>query len=174
MAGTTPDYTKKRAIVETTKGTFTLKFRPDKAPLHVENFVKLAEAGKYDGTQFHRVIDGFMIQGGDFDNIAKPERMGTGGHSWKGPGTTVKAEFNDIPHDKGTLSMARSNDPNSAGAQFFVCVGRQSFLDGKYSAFGQVETGYEVVDAISKVKRDPRDKPLEAVIMKSVKIVDAQ
>jgi cyclophilin family peptidyl-prolyl cis-trans isomerase len=162
------DYSKKKAVIATNKGSFTVGFRPDKAPLHVENFVQLAMAGKYDGAPFHRIISGFMIQGGDFTN-----KNGTGGHSWKGPGTTVKAEFNDIPHDKGTLSMARTNDPNSGGSQFFVCVGRQTFLDGKYTAFGQVESGYEVVDAISKVKTGAGDKPVDPVTMTSVKIVDA-
>jgi peptidyl-prolyl cis-trans isomerase B (cyclophilin B) len=171
MAETKSPYANKRAVVETNKGTFKLKFFPEKAPLHVENFVKLAESGFYDNTTFHRIIPGFMIQGGD------PEGTGMGGYSWKGKGTNVPAEFNDTPHDKGTLSMARANDPNSAGSQFFICVGRQSFLDGKYSAFGQVESGYDVVDAISKVAtsqgpRD-RDRPLEPVIMKSVKVVDA-
>ncbi len=168
QANVATDYSTKRAVVETNKGTFTVRFLPDKAPLHVENFVKLAEAGYYNNTTFHRIIPGFMIQGGD------PEGTGMGGHSWRGPGTTVKAEFSDIPHDKGTLSMARTNDPNSAGSQFFVCVGRQSFLDGKYSAFGQVEQGYEVVEAISKVQTDKRDKPLEPVIMKGIRIVDGK
>jgi len=163
------DYSKKRATVETNKGSFTIKFRADKAPLHVENFVKLAEGGKYNGSPFHRVIPGFMIQGGDFT-----KKDGTGGHSWNGPGTTIKAEFNDIQHDKGTVSMARTSDPNSAGSQFFVCVGRQTFLDNKYTAFGQVESGYEVVDAISKMKCDGRDKPVEDVIIQSVKLFDAQ
>ena len=169
----TPDYTKKRAVVETNKGTFKLKFFPDKAPLHVENFVKLAEAGFYDGTTFHRIIPEFMIQGGD------PEGTGMGGHSWKGPTTKVNAEFNDVKHVKGTLSMARSQDPNSAGSQFFICNATNEttrYLDGKYTAFGQVESGIEVVEAISKVPTKGNtggNKPLEPVVMKSVKIVDA-
>jgi peptidyl-prolyl cis-trans isomerase B (cyclophilin B) len=162
------DYSKKKVIIETNKGSFTVKLFADKAPQHVENFVKLAEAGKYNGTTFHRIIAGFMIQGGDFT-----KGDGTGGHAWKGPNSTIPAEFNDTLHDKGVLSMARTNDPNSAGSQFFVCVGRQSFLDKKYSAFGQVESGYEVVEAISKVKTDSRDKPLEPIVMKTVKVVDA-
>ncbi len=161
------DYAKKKVVVETNKGNFTLKFFPEKAPQHVENFMKLVEMGYYNGTVFHRVIPGFMIQGGD------PQGTGMGGHSWKGPGTTLPAEFSDTLHDKGTLSMARTNDPNSAGSQFFICVGRQSFLDRKYSAFGQVESGYEVCEAISKVKCDGRDKPVEAVTMTTFKIVDA-
>src|SRR5437763_6559984 len=105
-------YANKRVVVETNKGTFKLKLFPEKAPQHVENFIKLVEAGFYNNTTFHRIIAGFMIQGGD------PQGTGMGGHSWKGPGASVPAEFNDIPHDKGTLSMARSNDPNSAGSQF--------------------------------------------------------
>ena len=166
----TPDLSKKRAVIETNKGTMKVKFFADKAPLHVENFMKLAEAGYYDNTTFHRIIPEFMIQGGD------PEGTGMGGHSWKGPGTKVNAEFNDTKHERGVLSMARTNDPNSAGSQFFICVAgneKVRFLDGKYSAFGIVESGYEVAEAISKLPRDARDKPKEPVVMKSVKIVDA-
>lgn len=166
----TVDYSKKRATVETNKGTFTVSFFADKAPLHVENFIKLAEAGKYNGVHFHRIIPNFMIQGGDFENINNPGRMGTGGHSWKGPGSKVKAEFNDIAHDKGILSAARTNDPNSAGSQFFVCVARVGSLDRQYSAFGKVESGYEVVDAISHVKTGAGDKPVEPVVINKVTI----
>jgi len=167
QAGAPVDYSKKRAVVTTNMGAFRVKFFPAKAPLHVENFVKLAESGYYDKTTFHRVIAGFMVQGGD------PKGTGMGGHSWRGPGTTVPAEFNDTPHDKGTLSMARTNDPNSAGSQFFICVGRQAFLDRQYSAFGQVESGYEVVEAISKTRTGANDRPVAPVVMTSVKIVDA-
>jgi peptidyl-prolyl cis-trans isomerase B (cyclophilin B) len=164
------DYSKTRATIETNKGTFVVSFFADKAPLHVENFVQLAKAGKYDGVHFHRIIPNFMIQGGDFENIQNPSRMGTGGHSWKGPGSKLKAEFNDTPHDKGILSAARTSDPNSAGSQFFVCVARVSSLDRQYSAFGKVESGYEVVEAISKVKTGAGDKPVEPVVIKKVTI----
>ena len=161
------DYANKRAVIETNMGTIKLKFFADVAPNHVENFIKLAEQGLYNNTTFHRVIKGFMIQGGD------PKGNGTGGHSWRGPGTTVNAEFNNKPHKAGTLSMARSSDPNSAGSQFFICVGRQSFLEGQYTAFGECESGYDVADAISKVKTGAQDRPATPVVMQSVTIVDA-
>lgn len=160
------EYANKVAVIETTLGTIKLKFRPDKAPGHVENFVKLAESGYYDGTIFHRVISGFMIQGGD------PQGTGTGGHSWRGPGTKLKAEFNDLKHELGTLSMARTNAPDSAGSQFFICLGRQSFLDGKYTAFGETTEGLDVVEQIGAVKTNAQDRPLEPVVMKRVSIVD--
>ncbi len=161
------DYSKKRAVVETPKGSFTLRFFPETAPLHVENFVKLAEAGFYNGSPFHRIIKGFMIQGGD------PQGTGMGGHSWKGPGTTVKAEFSSKPHMPGTPSMARTNDPNSAGSQFFVCLDRQDFLDGQYTVFGEVEQGLDVVQAIGSVKTDRSDRPLEPMKM-TVRVHDAK
>ena len=164
----TADYARKRAIVETNFGSFRLRFLPEKAPLHVENFVKLAQSGAYDRTMFHRIVAGFMIQGGD------PQGTGLGGDSWRGPGTTVPAEFNDTPHVKGTLSMARTEDPNSAGSQFFICVERCDFLDGQYTAFGQVEQGYEVVEAMSRVPTNAaNERPLAPVVMMSVRIVDA-
>lgn len=118
------------ATVETTVGSMQLEFFPDKAPGHVENFVKLAEKGFYDNTVFHRTIAGFMIQGGC------PKGTGTGG-----PGYTIKAEFNDTKHVKGVLSMARAADPNSAGSQFFICHGDAGFLDRQYTAFGRIAAG---------------------------------
>jgi peptidyl-prolyl cis-trans isomerase B (cyclophilin B) len=157
----TVDYTKKRAIIETNKGAITLKFFPDVAPNHVKNFIDLAEKGFYNGTIFHRVIKGFMIQGGD------PTGTGTGG-----PGYTIKAEFNARLHNPGTLSMARTNDPNSAGSQFFICLERQSSLDRKYTVFGEVETGLEVVKAIGDTRCDARDRPVEEVKMKSVRVTE--
>ena len=114
------------ATLDTTAGSMKLEFFPDKAPGHVENFVKLAEKGFYNGTVFHRTIPGFMIQGGC------PEGSGMGG-----PGYKIKAEFNDTKHVRGVLSMARSSDPNSAGSQFFICTGDPRFLDGQYTAFGK-------------------------------------
>lgn len=160
-------YAGKIGVIETNLGTIKIQFRPDKAPGHVENFCKLAESGYYDGTIFHRVIKGFMIQGGD------PNGTGTGGHSWKGPGSKLKAEFNDIQHVPGTLSMARTNDPDSAGAQFFLCLGRQSFLDGKYTAFGQAIEGNDVIEKIGAQKTDGRDRPIQTVTMQKVTIEDA-
>ena len=126
--------------------------------------MQAAEKGFYDGTTFHRVIPGFMIQGGD-PNTKDPkgsrDRHGTGG-----PGHSVKAEFNDTPHKRGVLSMARSSDPNSAGSQFFICVKDSAFLDRQYTAFGRVVTGMEVADKIVAAPRDARDNPEERVEMK--------
>lgn len=155
-----------KAVIETTLGTIELEFFPDVAPKHVENFKKLARQGFYDSTTFHRVIPGFMIQGGD-PNSKDEDRSndGTGG-----PGYSVDAEFNNRPHKRGILSMARSSDPNSAGSQFFICVADANFLDGKYTVFGQVTKGMDVVDKIVAVPRDKRDNPLQKVIMKKVTI----
>jgi len=158
-----------RAIIETKFGEIELEFLSDKAPGHVKNFVDLAKKGFYDGTTFHRVIPGFMIQGGDpntKDVQASRSRHGTGG-----PGHTVKAEFNDTPHKRGVLSMARSSDPNSAGSQFFICVADASFLDRQYSAFGRVVRGMEVADQIVSSPRDRADNPNDRVDMK-VRIVE--
>ncbi len=143
-------------------GEIVLKFYPDVAPNHVKNFLKLAKEKFYDGTTFHRVIPGFMIQGGD-PNSKNPDRAT---HGMGGPGHRVNAEFNSKPHQRGVLSMARANDPNSAGSQFFICVGDSNFLDWKYTAFGEVVTGMEVADRIVGVQRDGRDNPLERVEMK--------
>ena len=156
------------AVVETTLGSFELEFLQNKAPGHVKNFKDLANKGFYDGTTFHRVIPGFMIQGGDPNS--KSENRSS--HGMGGPGYTIKAEFNDTPHDRGVLSMARSQDPNSAGSQFFVVVKDSHFLDNQYTAFGRVVNGMDVVDKIVDVPRDPRDNPNDRVEMKSVKIVN--
>ena len=145
-------YKKARATIETRLGKIVLEFLPDKAPLHVKNFITLAESGFYNGTPFHRVIPGFMIQGGD------PSGNGTGG-----PGYNIKAEFNDVKHVPGVLSMARRQDPDSAGSQFFIMVGTSTHLDGQYSAFGRVVEGQEVADKIAAEKRNRRDKPLTPV-----------
>jgi peptidyl-prolyl cis-trans isomerase B (cyclophilin B) len=155
-----------QAIIETKFGTIELAFFPDKAPKHVENFIKLAKSGFYNGTIFHRVIPGFVIQGGD-PNTKKED---TSQYGMGGPGYTVKAEFNDRPHERGTLSMARSQDPNSAGSQFFIVLARTPHLDGKYTVFGQVIKGMDVVDKIVSLKRGARDMPLERVEM-TVRIV---
>ncbi len=156
-----------KAVIETKFGNIELKFFPEVAPNHVNNFIELAKKGFYDGTIFHRVIPGFMIQGGDPNSRnANKATHGTGG-----PGYTVKAEFSDKPHKRGTLSMARAADPNSAGSQFFICVKEAPFLDKQYTVFGEVVSGMDVVDKIVSQPRDPRDNPNERIEMK-VKIVE--
>ena len=147
------------ARLETSQGTIVFTLLEDKAPNTCSNFVKLAQDGFYDGLAFHRVIPGFMIQGGC------PNGNGTGG-----PGYTIDAEFNDTHHGPGIVSMARAQDPNSAGSQFFICVADCGFLDKQYTAFGRVTEGYDVAEAISKVARNAQDKPLEAVVIKKVTI----
>ena len=142
-------------------GDIQLKFFPDVAPNHVQNMVKLAKDKFYDGTTFHRVIPGFMIQGGD-PNSKDPDRSR---HGMGGPGHRVNAEFSQRPHKRGTLSMARSQDPNSAGSQFFICVADSSFLDGQYTVFGEVVSGMETVDRIVNAQRDGNDNPLERIEM---------
>lgn len=131
-------------ILETNRGTMKLKLFPNVAPKHCRNFKKLANSGYYDGTTFHRIIPGFMIQGGDINSRDNnPKNDGTGG-----PGWTVDAEFNKVLHKRGILSMARSSDPNSAGSQFFICVADAPNLDGKYTAFGEVIENVHVADHI--------------------------
>jgi len=158
-----------KAIIETKLGNIEVKFFPEVAPIHVNNFTELAKKGFYDGTTFHRVIPNFMIQGGD-PNTKNPDRSK---HGMGGPGYTIKAEFNDKPHKRGILSMARAADPNSAGSQFFICVANAPFLDGKYSAFGEVTSGMEVADKIVSQPRDKKDNPDDRIEMK-VKIVEKQ
>ena len=140
-------------------GDIVLRFFPDVAPSHVKNFLELAGRKFYDGTTFHRVIPGFMIQGGD-PNSKNPDRAS---HGMGGPGHRVKAEFNSKPHKRGVVSMARANDPDSAGSQFFICVADANFLDWQYTAFGEVESGMEVADRIVSARRDGRDNPLERI-----------
>ncbi len=153
--------------METTKGTMKIRFFPDVAPKHCENFKRLANSGFYDGTLFHRVIPGFMIQGGDIlSRDANRANDGTGG-----PGWTIPAEFNKKYHEKGILSMARSNDPNSAGSQFFICADRAAHLDGKYTVFGEVIENTDVIDAIVNTPRDKRDNPLEPVRILKVRVI---
>ena len=155
------------AVIETKFGKIEMEFFEDKAPGHVKNFKDLAKKGFYDGTIFHRVIPGFMIQGGD-PNTKSDDRAT---HGMGGPGYSIKAEFNDTPHKRGILSMARSQDPNSAGSQFFIVVKKSSFLDGKYTAFGKVLSGMAVADQIVNAPRDKRDNPDERIEMK-VKVVN--
>jgi peptidyl-prolyl cis-trans isomerase B (cyclophilin B) len=158
------------AVLETNLGTIKIKFRPDMAPETVKNFIKLAKKGFYDGTKFHRVIPGFMIQGGDPLSKGNDRSvMGTGD-----PGYKVKAEFNDLSHKRGVVSMARSQDPDSAGSQFFIVVSDSTFLDHQYTAFGQVTQGMDVADKIVSLPRDARDNPNpdNPAIVKHVKIVE--
>jgi peptidyl-prolyl cis-trans isomerase B (cyclophilin B) len=158
------------AILTTSAGEMVLEFWPDVAPGHVENFKKLAKQGFYDGTCFHRVIKGFMIQGGDPNtkDDAKQHLWGMGG-----PGYQIKAEFNDKPHVRGVLSMARSNNPDSAGSQFFICHAKADNLDGKYTAFGKLIKGDDVLEKIATTPTHPGDRPVKKVSLTSVKIVPA-
>jgi peptidyl-prolyl cis-trans isomerase B (cyclophilin B) len=150
------------AIIETKFGDITLKFFPEVAPNHVNSFIQLAKDGFYDGTIFHRVVPGFVIQGGDPNTKSDDRsRHGTGG-----PGFTLKAEFSKLPHKRGTLSMARAADPDSAGSQFFICVADAPFLDGEYTVFGEVVEGMDVVDKIVSQPKDQRDNPVDRVEMK--------
>lgn len=151
-----------RAILKTKFGEMEIVLFPDLAPKHVESFVKLAKSGFFNGTIFHRVIPGFMIQGGDplTKDPANRSRFGTGG-----PGYTLPAEFSRVPHEKGILSAARTADPNSAGSQFFIMVDKAPHLDGQYTIFGEVVKGIEVADTIVNQPRDLRDNPLERIEM---------
>ena len=156
-----------KAVIETKFGNIELKFFPDVAPNHVDNFIQLAKKGFYDGTTFHRIIPRFMIQGGDPNSKdADKSKHGTGD-----PGYKVKAEFNDRSHKKGTLSMARSGHPDSAGSQFFICIADTPWLDNQYTVFGEVASGIEVADEIVKQPKDRRDNPNERIEMK-VKIIE--
>jgi peptidyl-prolyl cis-trans isomerase B (cyclophilin B) len=150
-----------QAIIHTKLGDITLKFFPDIAPNHVNNFIELAKEGFYNGTIFHRVVPNFVVQGGD-PNSKNPDRSK---HGTGGPRYTVKAEFSNTPHKRGTLSMARSAHPDSAGSQFFICVAAAPFLDGKYTVFGEVVKGIEVVDKIVSQPRDAHDNPNDRIEM---------
>jgi len=165
-----PSTTGEIAIIETNLGKITLRFYPEVAPNHVKNFKNLARSGFYNGTKFHRVIPGFMIQGGD-PNTKDDDRSndGTGGS-----GKNIKAEFNNKSHIRGTLSMARSAHPDSASSQFFIGVAPAPNLDGKYSIFGEVTDGLDVVDKIVSVKTDARNNPLKSVVMQKVTIASAE
>lgn len=156
-----------RVVIETKYGNIELKFYPEVAPNHVKNFIKLAKEGFYNGTIFHRVIPNFMIQGGD------PNTKGTNKNTYGtgGPGYTVKAEFSNINHKRGILSMARAADPNSAGSQFFIVVKNSTYLDNQYTVFGAVVEGMDVVDKIVNLPRDARDLPNERVEIK-VKLIE--
>ncbi len=150
------------AVIDTSEGAMTIEFLPEKAPGHVDNFVKLAQDGFYDGTVFHRVIEGFMIQGGC------PDGTGRGG-----PGYHIKAEFNDVHHARGIVSMARAQDPDSAGSQFFICHADAGFLDGQYTAFGRLVDGESTLDKIATApKTSPNgETPVSPVTVNKVTIV---
>jgi peptidyl-prolyl cis-trans isomerase B (cyclophilin B) len=158
-----------RAVIETNFGNMEVRFFPEVAPNHVNNFIELAKKGFYDGTTFHRVIPGFMIQGGD-PNSKNPDKST---HGMGGPGYTVKAEFNERPHKRGTLSMARAGHPDSAGSQFFICVADAPFLDRQYTVFGEIVSGMEAADKIVNQPRDRKDNPLDRIEMK-VKVIEKQ
>ena len=163
------------AVISTNYGDMVVEFYPDVAPMHVESFVALANEQYFDGTTFHRVIPDFVIQGGDPNSKLENRSLhGTGGRAGKFFGIgdendsstwLIPQEFNSIPHEKGILSMARTNDPNSASSQFFVCHGDPSFLDDNYTVFGKVIQGLEVIDSIANVEKDMNDNPLEKIEM---------
>ncbi len=159
-------------MVKTSSGEMVVELWPDAAPKTVENFKNLAQEGFYDGTAFHRIVKGFMIQGGDplTKDPARETDWGTGG-----PGRTIKAEFNDRSHQRGVISMARSQHPDSAGSQFFICLGDASFLDRKYTAFGRVTQGDDVLGRIGDTpvtmnSSGERSKPLTPITVESIRV----
>ena len=157
-----------RAIIKTKFGDIHIKFYPDVAPRHVENFIKLAKSGFYDGTIFHRVIPGFMIQGGDPNTKSslRKDTYGQGGpKDEKGNPVLLKAEFSDISHKRGIVSMARANEPDTAGSQFFIVVETSLFLDRKYTAFGEVTKGLGIADRIVVLPKNDRDLPNDRIEM---------
>src|SRR2546423_3345056 len=165
--------TEEVAIIKTSAGEMVLQFWPDVAPKTVENFKSLAKKGFYNGTSFHRIVKGFMVQGGDplTKDPNREDEWGTGD-----PGYKVKAEFNDRPHQRGVISMARSQHPDSAGSQFFICLGDASFLDRNYTAFGKLVGGDDVLGKIGDTpvkagNSGEKSKPLTRVGVESVKIV---
>ena len=164
------------AVIKTSEGEMVISFWPDVAPKTVENFKTLARKGFYDGTAFHRVVKGFMIQGGDpLTKDAKREgAWGTGD-----PGYKIKAEFNAKRHVRGVISMARSQDPDSAGSQFFICLGDASFLDRQYTAFGELIKGDEVLGKIGETETahgggGEKSRPTKRIGVESVKIVPVE
>ena len=163
-------YTDKVAELHTSSGEIDIRFFPDVAPNHVKNFIDLAEKGFYNGTKFHRIIPGFMIQGGDPNTISGSQATwGIGGS-----GKNINAEFNSVSHKRGIVSMARSNDPNSASSQFFIVVKDSTFLDNQYTVFGQVTKGMDVADKIVSAKRDANDRPDSPTSIEKIVIRDAK
>jgi cyclophilin family peptidyl-prolyl cis-trans isomerase len=155
-------YAGKQARINTTAGEIVVRFFPETAPNHVKNFCDLASKGFYNGVIFHRVIPGFMIQGGC------PDGTGMGG-----PGYTIDSEFSKRPHKRGILSAARTSDPNSAGSQFFLMHADSPFLDEQYSVFGEIVTGIEVVDTIVNAPKGANDRPKSPTTMTTVTLFDA-
>jgi len=153
-----------KATIETNQGKIEFNLLPDLAPETVRSFIKLANSGFYDGTLFHRVIPGFMIQGGD-PNTKQPDKSKWG---QGGPGYSLKAEFSSRSHLSGIVSMARATDPDSAGSQFFIVTTDSTFLNGQYTVFGEVTEGMDVADKIVNLQRDENDCPLQEVKMNRV------
>ncbi|MDF2754425.1 MAG: ppi [Nitrospira sp.] len=167
-AAVPPPDPRPRAIIKTRFGEMELKLYPDLAPNHVENFIKLAKSGFYNGTIFHRVIPGFMIQGGDPNTkySLRKDTFGQGGpKDEKGDPILLKAEFSDTPHKRGIVSMARAGEPDTAGSQFFIVVEDSFFLDRKYTVFGEVARGLGVADKIANLPRNERDLPNDRIEM---------
>jgi peptidyl-prolyl cis-trans isomerase B (cyclophilin B) len=163
------------AVIKTSEGDMVIQFWTDAAPNTVENFKKLTRQGFYDGTTFHRIVKGFMIQGGD-PNSKDPAKENSYGQG--GPGYNVKAEFNDHSHDLGVISMARSQDPDSAGSQFFICLGPVHRLDHQYTTFGKLIKGQDVLEKIGEIEvarnsMGEPSKPTKRVVIESIKIVPA-
>jgi cyclophilin family peptidyl-prolyl cis-trans isomerase len=160
----------KVAELHTTAGEIDIRFFPDVAPNHVKNFIDLAQKGFYDGTKFHRVIPGFMIQGGDPNTIAgDPSTWGTGGAP-----SNIRAEFSSVSHKRGIVSMARAQDPNSASSQFFIVVKDSPFLDNQYTVFGEVTKGMDVADNIVNAPKGAMDRPIKPVSITKIVIRDAR
>lgn len=163
------EITDKVAELHTTAGEIHIRFFPDVAPSHVKNFLDLANQGFYNGTKFHRIIPGFMIQGGDPNTIGgAPNTWGTGG----GKGN-LKAEFNTVSHKRGIVSMARANHPDSASSQFFIVVKDSNFLDRQYTVFGQVTKGMDIADKIVSAPKGANDRPHEPVAITKIVVRDA-
>ena len=160
-------YQDKVAELHTSEGEIDIRFFPDVAPNHVKNFIDLAEKGFYNGTKFHRIIPGFMVQGGDPNTISGSQQTwGIGGNGDK----YLKAEFSKIPHKRGIVSMARAQSPDSASSQFFIVVKDSNFLDGNYTVFGEVTKGMDVADKIVNAPRGANDRPNSPVTIESIKI----
>lgn len=165
--------TQEIAVIKTAQGEMSIRFWDDVAPKTVENFKTLARKKFYDGTAFHRIVKGFMIQGGDPLSKTDDPMVGTGG-----PGYQIKAEFNDRPHVRGVLSMARSSDPDSAGSQFFICLADAQFLDRQYTAFGEVIAGDDVLGKLGETPTQmspggEQSQPVERVGVESIEIVES-
>src|SRR5437667_12430905 len=161
------------AVIKTNEGEMVIEFSSDAAPKTVENFKKLARSGFYDGTTFHRIVKGFMIQGGD-PNSKDPAKENSYGQG--GPGYKIKAEFNDHPHQRGVISMAREPDPDSAGSQFFICLGPVHRLDHQYTTFGKLIKGDDVLDKIgdtpvTKSRMGEMSKPTKRIVINRIDMV---